>query len=86
MAALFPFFGCRLNRSTQHRRLLGDAVNVASRMESTGELGKLQVSQDIHDRLREEFVLEKRGLIDVKGKGQMPTWFLVSCNAFAAGG
>ena len=64
----------------------GDAVNVASRMESTGEHGKIQVSQDIHERLKEEFVLEKRGLIDVKGKGQMSTWFLVSCNALGTGG
>jgi adenylate cyclase len=64
----------------------GDAVNVASRMESTGELGRIQVSQDIHERLKEEFVLEKRGLIEVKGKGQMSTWFLVSCNALGAGG
>jgi hypothetical protein len=30
--------------------------------------------------------LEKRGLIEVKGKGQMSTWFLVSCNALGAGG
>ena len=59
----------------------GDAVNVASRMESTGELGKIQVSEDTYERLKDEFVLEDRGLIDVKGKGQMLTWFLVGRRA-----
>ena len=59
----------------------GDAVNVASRMESTGEFGKVQVSQDTYERLKDEFVLEERGLIDVKGKGQMLTWFLVGRRA-----
>ena len=64
----------------------GDAVNVASRMESTGELGKIQVSQDTYERLKDEFVLEERGLIDVKGKGQMLTWFLVGRRANEAAG
>jgi adenylate cyclase len=56
----------------------GDAVNVASRMETTGTEGKIQVSQDIYERLRDEFDLEPRGEIDVKGKGMMPTWFLLA--------
>jgi adenylate cyclase len=56
----------------------GDAVNVAARMEMTGSAGKIQVSQDIYERLREEFVLEFRGEIEVKGKGRMPTWFLLA--------
>jgi adenylate cyclase len=55
----------------------GDAVNVASRMESTGEPGRIQVSQDVHERLKGEFLLESRGVIDVKGKGEMHTWFLI---------
>ena len=56
----------------------GDAVNVAARMETTGSAGRIQVSQDVYERLRDEFVLEARGEIDVKGKGRMPTWFLVA--------
>jgi adenylate cyclase len=56
----------------------GDAVNVAARMEMTGSAGKIQVSQDIYERLRDEFVLEFRGEIEVKGKGRMPTWFLLA--------
>jgi adenylate cyclase len=55
----------------------GDAVNTASRMESTGEAGKIQVAPETHARLRGGFDLEERGLIDVRGKGQMRTWFLV---------
>jgi adenylate cyclase len=55
----------------------GDAVNVASRMESTGDVGRIQVSQGAYERLKDDFVLENRGLIDVKGKGRMPTWFLL---------
>jgi len=46
--------------------------------EWTGEAGKIQVSQDIYQRLRDDFELESRGEIDVKGKGRMPTWFLVA--------
>jgi adenylate cyclase len=59
----------------------GDAVNIASRMESTGEPGKIQVSQDIYERLNCEFLLESRGVIDVKGKGEMQTWFLTGRKA-----
>jgi adenylate cyclase len=55
----------------------GDAVNVASRMESTGEPGRIQVSADAYDRLKDEFVLELRGPVEIKGKGQMVTWYLI---------
>ena len=55
----------------------GDAVNVASRMESTGIAGKIQLTQEVYEHLKDDFVLEKRGIIDVKGKGQMSTWFLI---------
>jgi guanylate cyclase len=55
----------------------GDAVNTASRMESHGEAGQIQVSQATYELLKDEFIMEKRGTIDVKGKGQMTTWFLM---------
>ncbi len=55
----------------------GDAVNVASRMESTDPVGKIQVTEDVYERLRHEFLLEERGEVDVKGKGVMRTWFLL---------
>ncbi|HJQ60450.1 MAG TPA: adenylate/guanylate cyclase domain-containing protein [Vineibacter sp.] len=55
----------------------GDAVNVAARMETTGSAGRIQVSQDTYERLKDQFELEARGEIEVKGKGRMPTWFLL---------
>jgi len=56
--------------------LWGDTVNTASRMESHGEPGRIQVSRATHDLLGDTFVLERRGEIDVKGKGAMQTWWL----------
>ena len=56
----------------------GDAVNVASRMESTDIEGRIQVPQNVFERLRHTFVLEERGEIEIKGKGLMRTWYLVA--------
>jgi adenylate cyclase len=55
----------------------GDAVNVASRMETTDVEGRIQVPHDVYERLNDKFVLEERGEVDVKGKGVMHTWYLV---------
>lgn len=55
----------------------GDTVNVASRMESTGIAGRVQVTPAVEERLRGRFRLESRGEIDIKGKGPMETFFLV---------
>jgi adenylate cyclase len=55
----------------------GDAVNIASRMESHSEPGKIQISQDTYDLLENQFVCQPRGSVMIKGKGQMDTWFLV---------
>ena len=60
--------------------LWGDVVNTASRMESHGVAGRIQVTDSTRQRLSAPFVLEKRGAIDVKGKGEMHTWFLSSRN------
>jgi len=56
--------------------LWGDVVNTASRMESHGVSGRIQVTESTRLRLGEPFILDKRGAIDVKGKGRMNTWFL----------
>jgi adenylate cyclase len=61
----------------------GDAVNTASRMESTGETGKIHVAPETYELLRAQFDLEERGLIDVRGKGQMRTWYLLGRKATA---
>ena len=60
--------------------LWGDVVNTASRMESHGVAGRIQVTDSTRQRLNGSFMLEKRGAIDVKGKGEMHTWFLNSRN------
>jgi guanylate cyclase len=57
--------------------LWGDAVNVASRMESQGSPGQIQVTRATYELLRDEFILERRGMVEVKGKGEMETWYLV---------
>ncbi len=56
--------------------LWGDTVNTASRMESHGIPGEIQVTQDTYDRLRDRFWLEERGAIAVKGKGEMMAYLL----------
>jgi adenylate cyclase len=55
----------------------GDAVNVAARMETTDVEGRIQVPQDVYERLKHAFLLEERGEVDVKGKGVMHTWYLI---------
>ena len=55
----------------------GDTVNTASRMESTGVPGRFQVTHETVDRLAATFDFERRGIVDVKGKGPTETWFLV---------
>ena len=64
----------------------GDTVNTASRMESTGLPGRLQVTRETHDRLAGEFDLERRGIVEVKGKGPIETWLLIGRKAAAATG
>jgi class 3 adenylate cyclase len=59
----------------------GDAVNVASRMESTDSVGRIQVPEEMYERLKDEFVLQERGVIHIKGKGPMRTWYLIGRNA-----
>jgi class 3 adenylate cyclase len=54
----------------------GDTVNMASRMESLGIPGRVQVTHAFAERVRGSFALEDRGLIEVKGKGLTPTYFL----------
>jgi adenylate cyclase len=56
--------------------LWGDTVNTASRMESLGQLGAIQVSEPTYERLKDKYTFEHRGKIEVKGKGKMTTYFL----------
>jgi PAS domain-containing protein len=62
--------------------LWGDVVNTASRMESHGDAGRIQISESVRASLTQSFSLEHRGLIEVKGKGEMSTWYLNSISPF----
>jgi len=64
--------------------LWGDAVNTASRMESHGTPGQIQVTRATYELLKDQFELERRGTVDVKGKGEIETWYLVGSRADAA--
>jgi adenylate cyclase len=57
--------------------LWGDTVNMASRMESHGTPDTIQITRSTWELLRDDFVLEPLGLVDVKGKGAVETWRLV---------
>jgi class 3 adenylate cyclase len=56
--------------------LWGDTVNTASRMESHGLAGAIQVTEAAYERLRASYSFEERGVIQVKGKGPMRTFIL----------
>jgi adenylate cyclase len=57
--------------------LWGDAVNTASRMESEGTPGRIQITRATYELLAAEFDCEPRGTIAVKGKGEVEAWYLV---------
>lgn len=59
----------------------GDVVNAASRMESHGVADRIQISDSTQSELSSQFLTENRGLIELKGIGQMNTWFLNGFNA-----
>jgi adenylate cyclase len=57
--------------------LWGDAVNTASRMESYGTPGRIQITRATYELLAGQFELEPRGTISVKGKGEVEAWYLI---------
>jgi adenylate cyclase len=64
--------------------LWGDAVNMASRMESHGTSGQIQVTRATYELLKDEFELEPRGTVPIKGKGDVETWYLAGRRPGAA--
>lgn len=72
-----PLIAGVIGQKKFHYDVWGDTVNTASRMESHGEPGKIQVTKSTYKLVMNEFVFEARGKIDVKGKGEMETWFLI---------
>jgi adenylate cyclase len=61
--------------------LWGDAVNTASRMESHGTPGRIQITRATFELLADEFEFEPRGTIEVKGKGEVEAWYLIGRKA-----
>ncbi|MCG9887062.1 MAG: DUF3365 domain-containing protein [Cyanobacteria bacterium] len=57
--------------------LWGDTVNVASRMESLGAPDRIQVTKAVYERLKDSYDFEARGPVEVKGRGQMETYWLL---------
>ena len=57
--------------------LWGDTVNTASRMESHGTPGRIQITRATYELLADEFQCEPRGTIAVKGKGEVEAWYLI---------
>jgi class 3 adenylate cyclase len=72
-----PVVGGVIGHTKFHYDVWGDPVNIAARMESHGEPGKIQITQGFYELIRDEFICEPRGRIQVKGKGEMQTWFLL---------
>ena len=56
--------------------LWGDTVNIASRMESSGETGMIQVTEATYEKIRHAYDMKQRGVIDIKGRGEMTTYIL----------
>jgi adenylate cyclase len=57
--------------------LWGDTVNTASRMESHGIPGQIQVTPTVYERLRDRYLFEQRESVQIKGKGEMTTYMLI---------
>jgi PAS domain S-box-containing protein len=57
--------------------LWGDTVNIASRMESQGIIGEIQVTATTYDLLQDKYEFAKRGVIPIKGRGRMTTYLLL---------
>jgi guanylate cyclase len=57
--------------------LWGDAVNTASRMESHGTPGRIQITRATYELVRDEFECVPRGPIAIKGKGDVEAWYVV---------
>lgn len=77
-----PIVGGVIGRQKFHYDVWGNAVNMASRMESHGVPGKIQITYDSYQLLKEDYICVPRGKVLVKGKGEMETWFLEGIEAY----
>jgi adenylate cyclase len=73
-----PLIAGVIGRKKYFYALWGDMVNTASRMESHGESGKIQITREMYELVRDEFECEYIGEIAVKGKGILEVWHLLA--------
>jgi Adenylate cyclase, family 3 (some proteins contain HAMP domain) len=66
-----------IGRKKYFYALWGDMVNIASRMQSHGEVGKIQITRDTYELVKDDFECEYIGEIAIKGKGNMEAWHLI---------
>ncbi len=71
-----PVIAGTIGRMKYAYDLWGDAVNVASRMESYGETGKIHVNEDTYLRIKDRYDFTPRGKVPIKGKGLLDTYWL----------
>jgi class 3 adenylate cyclase len=64
-----------------HYDLWGDMVNIAARMESHGLPGKIQIARPTYELIKDDFYCEPRGLLAIKGKGEMEAWFIMGARS-----
>ncbi len=76
-----PVVGGVIGQEKFHYDVWGDAVNIASRMESHGEPGRVQITPETYALIGDKFLCEPYGPVEIKGVGEMQTWFLVSRKA-----
>jgi adenylate cyclase len=73
-----PIMAGVIERKKISYNVWGDTVNTASRMQSHGIPGQIQVSEATYELIKADFICEPRGAINVKGKGDMNVWLVVS--------
>jgi adenylate cyclase len=72
-----PVVGGVIGRKKFVYDIWGDAVNVASRMESHGLANQIQITAATHQIIQHDFLCTPRGTVEIKGRGEMETWFVV---------
>ena len=73
-----PIMAGVIERKKISYNVWGDTINTASRMQSHGVPGQIQVSESTYELIKDEFICEPRGTVNVKGKGEMDVWLVLS--------